>query len=375
LDFIPNHIFDPQEFIRKPELQAAVRSGGQIKLVFSLLRAGSSLLQSVFDEYWRTSEGAEALIAATFLVGIPDCAEKRGIPVINAPIQPLLAPTNAFPSTFVAPWGAREHVFGNRITHKILQFVFWSIFRAELGRWRLKMGLAPVGNYFDWIQKRNIPTVYGFSPSVLPVPDDWPDNHHVTGYWFLEESPGWQADPGLVQFLNDGPPPVYVGFGSMDLQNAEPMSNLIIQALLESSQRGILASGWGGLRSEKLPPTIHPVQDIPHSWLFPQTAGVVHHGGMGTTAAGLRAGVPAIILPVGGDQPFWADRLQRLGVGLRSASYFKITSRRRLVEDIIRVTSEPSMNSKAAVLGAKIRTEQGCEMAVDLIQKSLVNRV
>lgn len=368
LEFSPTHGLDPQEFIRTPEIQAAVRQGGPLKTVAALLRKAGPLLEDLFDEYWRTSAGADVLIASTFLFGIPDCAEKRGIPLINAPLQALLAATRAFPASFFAPWGARENIFGNRITHCLVQFAFWMMVRTALNRWRLKMGLAPIRDYFDRLQARNIPALYGFSPSVLPAPDDWPPNHHVTGYWFLDEPPGWQPPSALVNFLESGPPPVYIGFGSMDTQDPARLTALAVKALAASGQRGVLASGWGGLGAEALPKTIFPIHEIPHSWLFPKMAALVHHGGMGTTAAGLRAGIPALILPVGGDQPFWADRIQRLGVGIRSAGYFKITAG-RLAVDIAFAVGETTLRSQSAALGEKIRAERGVERAVELIRK------
>jgi sterol 3beta-glucosyltransferase len=368
LEFIPNHGFDPQEFIRTPEIQAAGRQGGQLKALVSLLRKAGPLLEGMFDEYWRTSAGADILIASTMVFGIPDCAEKRDIPCINAPIHSLLVPTRAFPAAFFAPWGACENAFANPVTHRLVQFVFWGMFRTALNRWRLKMGLPRINNYFRWLQERNCPTLYGFSPNVLPAPNDWPSNHHVTGYWFLDQPPGWLPPPALINFLAGGPPPIYVGFGSMDTQDTARMTRLVVSALAASGQRGVLASGWGGLHAESLPETIFPIREIPHSWLFPQMAALVHHGGMGTVAAGLRSGIPAVILPLGADQSFWADRVQRLGVGIRSAGYFKITAE-RLAADITRAGSDNTLRGKAAALGKRIRAERGVEKAVELIRK------
>ena len=374
LNFIPMHGLDPQEFIRTPEIQSAVRQGGQLQILTSLLHKAGPLLESMFDEYWRTSADTDLLIASSLLFGIPDCAEKRGIPLIQAPIHALIAPTRAFPSAFLAPWGVQENNFVNPITHKIVQFVFWSLCRSVLNRWRKKMSLPRINNYFQNMQKRNDPTIYGFSPSVLPSPKDWPTNHHVTGFWFLEPASGWKPPQELIQFLESGPPPVYVGFGSMDTQDPARMTRLVVDALAACGQRGVLASGWGGLQSEFLPKTIFPISEIPHSWLFPQMAAIVHHGGMGTTAAGLRAGIPGIVIPLGGDQPFWADRLQRLGVGIHSGSFFKITSK-RLAADITRAVNNPNVRAGAAALGEKIRVEHGVDRAVELIQNYQVKNI
>ena len=268
LDYIPFQGFDPLEFIRTPEIQAAVRQGGPLRILTSLLRKAGPLLDGMFD----TSTGADLLIASSLVFGIPDCAEKRGLPLIQAPIHALLVPTRAFPSAFFAPWGAQENFFANPITHRIVQFAFWSLCRTKLNRWRLKMGLPLIDDYFQQMQARNDPTFYGFSPSILTTPTDWPPNHRVTGYWFLEPPLGWRPPDEFIQFLESGPPPVYVGFGSMDTQDPARMSHLVVEALAASGQRGVLASGWGGLRADALPETIFPIHEMPHSWLFPRMA-------------------------------------------------------------------------------------------------------
>ena len=154
----------------------------------------------------------------------------------------------------------------------------------------------------------------------------------------------------------------------MDAQDSARMTSLVVSALAATGKRGVLASGWSRLHAESLPETIFPIREIPHSWLFHKMAALVHHGGQGTTAAGLRSGIPSIILPLAGDQPFWADRVQRLAVGIRSAGYFEITAD-RLAADIARAVGDITLRGNAAALGETIRAERGVERAVELIQK------
>ena len=160
----------------------------------------------------------------------------------------------------------------------------------------------------------------GYSPHVIPVPRDWDDRHVVTGYWFLDEPEGWQPPEGLEEFLAAGEAPVYVGFGSMGDRDAERTTAVVIEALAELGRGAVLSSGWGGLSESDLPDGFFMVGSVPHSWLFPRVAAVVHHGGAGTTAAGVRAGIPAVVTPVLGDQPFWGRTLARLGVGTAVAA-------------------------------------------------------
>jgi UDP:flavonoid glycosyltransferase YjiC (YdhE family) len=211
-------------------------------------------------------------------------------------------------------------------------------------------------------------TICGFSPSILPVPTDWPPHHHVTGHWFLDEPASWQPPADLVRFLEDGPPPIYVGFGSMGETDPERITRVALEALALCDRRGVLLSGWSGMGDVSLPATVHHIDAIPHSWLFPKMAALVHHGGMGTTAAGLRAGVPAAVVPLGGDQPFWARRIEQLGAGVRCASLAKVTAK-RLADIVDSITTDAGLRRQAAVLGERIRAEDGVGQAVAVIQE------
>jgi sterol 3beta-glucosyltransferase len=208
--------------------------------------------------------------------------------------------------------------------------------------------------------------LYGYSRHVLPPPADWGPDEHVTGYWFLDPEETWQPPADLAAFLAAGPPPVYIGFGSMGSRNPAASAQLALGALAASGQRGILASGWGGLRETDLPESVFMVRAVPHSWLFPQLAAVVHHGGAGTTAAGLRAGVPSLIVPFFGDQPFWGRRVAALGVGPDPLP------RKRLSEDTLasairQAVGDAGMKVQAAAMAEKIRAEDGVVKAIDLV--------
>ena len=168
----------------------------------------------------------------------------------------------------------------------------------------LHLPAAPFMGPFKSTQLQHAPTLYGFSPSVLPKPPDWGEDVHVTGYWFLDEDTSWTPPPALIDFLDRGPAPIYVGFGSMGSRKPEETADMVLQALAQTQQRAMLISGWGGLRKAALPDTVYMADSIPHAWLFSRVAAVVHHGGAGTVAAGLRAGVPSIVIPFFGDQPF-----------------------------------------------------------------------
>jgi sterol 3beta-glucosyltransferase len=370
-------IQSPQELLRLPEMQAFMPKGGKGTSLFDLLaiarvakRHMADFVAAYFDACWASSEDVDLLIASTTSFGGPDFAEKQGIPCILAVIQPL-TPTRAFPQPLLASRDVRLNHAINRLTYYVLRMFTWLVLGKPINKWRREMGLAPHSGFSYWHQIQAQTTVYGFSPSVLPTPADWPPNHHVTGYWLLDEPTGWQPSAHLVRFLEDGPPPVCVGFGSMPGGDMIRMARVVLEALRLSNQRGVLLSGWGELGgSLSLPETTCSLESIPHSWLFPRMRAVVHHGGMGTTAAGLRAGIPSVIIPTGADQPFWAQRVEQLGVGVHCASFSKVTAD-QLAAALREVTTDTALRQRAAALGERIRAEDGVGQAVAVIQKQL----
>ena len=201
----------------------------------------------------------------------------------------------------------------------------------------------------DW------PICHGFSPAVVPRPADWPPNVHVTGYWWPARTPGWRPPDLLVDFLGAGPPPVFVGFGSMTGSH-ERLNDVVAAAVERAGVRAVVQSGWAEL--ETAGDDILLVGDVPHDWLFPRTAAVVHHAGAGTTAAGLRAGVPAVPVPFLVDQPFWADRLHRLGVSPQPLPLHELTP--DTLAEALRACLDPSMyRDRATELPHRIRGEDG----------------
>jgi sterol 3beta-glucosyltransferase len=210
--------------------------------------------------------------------------------------------------------------------------------------------------------------LYAYSEAVVPRPADWGEHVAVTGYWFLDAPAGWPPPPGLLKFLADGPPPVYVGFGSMFMAGGAPMTTVVVKALELSGQRGVIATGWGGLTAEIGPDHVYFLEAVPHDWLFPRVAAVVHHGGAGTTGAGLRAGRPTVVCPLVGDQPFWGRRVAELGVGSAPLPRAKLTAE-RLAEAISAAVTDAKMQERAADLGERIRAEDGVARAVALIHQ------
>jgi UDP:flavonoid glycosyltransferase YjiC (YdhE family) len=297
-------------------------------------------------------------------------AEKARIPFLQAYVVPF-TPTRNFPSILVANSPRWLGGSFNRLSHHLMRQMMWQGFRSAdtLAR-RKTLGLpaAPFAGPYNSDRTRGLPILYGFSPAVIPAPSDWNENIHVTGYWFLDESDDWAPPSALTNFIESGSPPVYIGFGSMSNRKPEEMADLVVRALTQIDQRAVLLSGWGGLSKTDLPDSIFMLDSIPHAWLFPRVAAVVHHGGAGTTAAGLRAGVPSVIVPFFGDQPFWGRRVADLGIGPEPISRQRLTAG-RLATAIHQAVTDQEMRQRAAELGEKIRGENGIARAVEIIAR------
>lgn len=293
-------------------------------------------------------------------------AEKLDIPLVQAYVFPF-TPTKEFSSVLTPKLPA---VF-NRFSHHLTRQLMWQGFRsadAIARRKVLNTPASPLLGPYDSRSTRNMPILYGFSPSVIPTPSDWNGNTHITGYWFVDELDNWQPPTALLEFLQSDSPPVYIGFGSMSNRNPEQTADLVIQALALTNQRAILLSGWGGLQKANIPDSIFMIDSIPHSWLFPRVSAVVHHGGASTTAAGLKAGVPSVIIPFFGDQPFWGQCVADLGVGSKPIPRKKLTAE-RLANAIQEVVTNEDIRQHAAKLGKQIQTENGIESAVTIINQ------
>jgi sterol 3beta-glucosyltransferase len=209
------------------------------------------------------------------------------------------------------------------------------------------------------------PALTTVSRHVVQRPADWDAHFQVTGYLF-DDDPDWTPPPDLLDFLAAGDAPVYIGFGSMPDSKPQITTQMLFDAVQQSGQRAVILTGWAGFGADDVPANIHILKYAPHGCLFPKMAAVVHHGGAGTTAAGFRAGVPTVIVPHSGDQPYWGRRARQLGVGTDSIPRKKLTAD-RLAAAIQEVTTNRQMRDKAAELSRKIAEEDGIGDAVKAI--------
>jgi sterol 3beta-glucosyltransferase len=328
--------------------------------------SGLAMRQRMMEDAWEAARGADAVVYHPRVLGAYDAVQKLRVPAILVEFLPLLVPTRSFPFP-LAPH-LRLGGFVNRLSYAAVRLANLP-YQDMRNRWRVRaLGLPARPWFADDFRRggRRLPVLYAFSPHVIPPPAEWRGRAEVTGSWFLDAPSDWRPPEDLAAFLAAGPPPVYVGFGSMVGPDAERVTATVVAALKKCGQRGILATGWGGLTRIHEPGTILQVESVPHGWLFPRVAAVVHHGGAGTTAAGLRAGKPTVICPFFHDQPFWGRVVWNLGVGPRPIPQAEL-SVDRLAEAIRAATGDDGMRQRAVALGEKVRSEDGVARAVEAI--------
>jgi UDP:flavonoid glycosyltransferase YjiC (YdhE family) len=344
---------------------ASGRNRHALPVARELLRRVRPLLTEWLSDFWRVAQGSDVLVFSPVATPAWSVAERLGIPGVAAYLQPLHR-TRHFAAVGVPSSVSLGSGF-NVATHVLTQQLMWLPVRQQINAWRRDtLGLPSVRGGGPLSPTRRVPlfpTMYAFSPRVVPKPSDWDLAIRLTGYWVLAPDSAWRPPPELEAFLAAGPPPVSIGFGSMTPASAGHLTAIAVEALAASGQRGVLLGGWGTFGEGALPSSVIAVRDVPHEWLLPRMRAIVHHGGAGTTGAALRAGVPSIVVPLGFDQPFWGRRVHALGVGPRPIS------RRRLsagwLADAIRTaTSDRAMRARAASLGAGLRSERGVENAI-----------
>jgi UDP:flavonoid glycosyltransferase YjiC (YdhE family) len=355
----------------RADYQALLGLAGQggLRGKWQLLREAERLNRDLLADSWTACMDAQAIVYHPKALAGYHLAEKLNVPAFLAHPVPAFSVTAAFASPLLP---VRDHgPRVNRLTHAFVAWASGASQRKLVNAWReATLGLPPLRRLNDaTLFGRPVPRLYGCSPLVVPPPDDWGDAH-LTGFWFLDGAAAWRPDARLEAFLAAGPPPVYVGFGSMVGADPRGLTARVVAAVRAAGVRAVLARGWGALEDMTDDSAIHWLEQAPHEWLFPRMAAVVHHGGAGTTAAGLRAGVPGIICPFFGDQPFWGARVHALGVGPRPIAQKRLTVD-ALAAAIREAVGNEDMQARARALGRAIAAEDGVGHAVKLIGERL----
>jgi len=335
------------------------RSGNAWMGLVRSMRFAFDMLEKSHDDILALCRKSDLVIVPVQSAAGKNEAEQLNLPYLSVTFMP-----------WGIPWEDPNRPFVKRVAYKALDGMIGLITTRPLNKIRKKQGLPPVGPEGFASPKLNLIPI---SPIIYNPNTFWDPHHHVVGYWFVDEPEGWSPNEELQAFLENGEPPLLISLGAMSLGD-DTMQETVDGFLKALQVKGIRAivQGWEeALQNMNLPPTIHAARSIPHSWLLPRCAGIIHHGGFGTTAAGLRAGIPALVIPHMVDQFYWGQRIYELGAGPKPVQKVKldITS---LAAGIQELVQNDTLRSTASALAEQIKQENGLHNAVQLIEKTFL---
>ncbi|NEU08159.1 glycosyltransferase family 1 protein [Flavihumibacter sp. R14] len=315
------------------------------------------IIKTSLNEFYKMAQESDLVIYRTktladvFLTQL-DCH------AIRAAVVPAMEETTAFLNPIMS--GLKIPAFLNRWSYKFneLRFMF---FKKPIEQFRLQHGLSE-----DLPELQGIPGIYGISKHFLDRPEDWANNHHLTGFWFSQTKN--ELDPELDQFISSGKPPLLITFSSMPV--AKELHDLIIDCISKFDERFIIIKGWGEWNLSDSP-NIKIIDSAPFDALFPRMRAIIHHGGLGTTAECLRAGKPMFICPPVfpfGDQYFWGDLAHRKGVAVKPLPLPRFTAE-KFDKGVRQLLTDEKLYRNSITIAKKINAENGVEKAVETIER------
>jgi UDP:flavonoid glycosyltransferase YjiC (YdhE family) len=391
-----------RDFVESNGLEFYPLGGDPKALIAYMVKTGGALLPSHFNEIvedvpekrkmleeiiescWGActaadpgSEGA-APFKADAIIGNPPCyghahvAEKLRVPLHMMFTVPW-TPTTAFPQPLSNLAPGRHPSRLNWLSYFAVDLLTWAGIGDIINRFRERtLGLPRLrvaAEGANVINDRAVPFTYLWSPALIPKPGDWHDNVDIADFIFFEQQSRFEPSPELITFIEGGAPPIYVGFGSCVVENPAELTRIIFAALEAAGVRGIVSAGWAGLGGGEAPPNVYLVGECAHDWLFPRCAAVCHHGGAGTTAAGLRCDRPTVIVPFFGDQPFWGQIVAAAGAGPDPVPIRELSVER--LAAAFRACARPEVCARAAEIGTVLRSRDGADLAVEAFYRHL----
>ncbi|RGP74453.1 hypothetical protein FLONG3_6012 [Fusarium longipes] len=315
---------------------------------------------------------ADAIIANPPSFAHVHCAEALGIPLHIMFTMPWTA-TRSFPHPLANIQSENmDPRASNYLSYGVVDLMTWQGLGDVINAWRvrdLELERLPAAVGPDIVEIMKIPHTYCWSPALVPKPADWGDNIDISGF-FLRDEPSYTPPSDLERFLANGPLPVYIGFGSIVIDDPAEMTKIVKGACQRAGVRVIISRGWSKLGGdESSTDSVFYLGDCPHEWLFKRVAAVVHHGGAGTTACGLINGRPTTIVPFFGDQPFWGGVVASNGAGPQPIAYRSLSIDK--LSEAIRFCLSPEAQNSAHIIASQMRREKGVEQAVNSFHRHL----
>ncbi|KEQ75718.1 sterol glucosyltransferase [Aureobasidium namibiae CBS 147.97] len=370
---------DPNELmsymVKNPGLIPSMKSmqAGEITKKRAMIR---EMLEGCWRSCIEPDDATGAPFVADAIVANPPsfahvhCAQALGIPVHLMFTMPWTA-TKSFPHPLAnIKDNKAEPSIINRLSYAMVEWMTWQGLADVVNGWRETLDLEPVptteGPFLAYTQ--NIPTTYCWSGALVPKPSDWGQHIDVCGFFF-RDTPDYKPPQDLQDFLNAGSTPIYIGFGSIVLEDPEKISLIIAEAVRITGVRCVLSKGWAGLSNVSQSPDIFELGDCPHEWLFQHVSAVIHHGGAGTTACGLKNGLPSLVCPFFGDQPFWGEMIHAAGAGPKPIHHKSLSVDN--LSEAIRFLTTPEAAEFAHLIAQRMSTESGVQTAVQSFHRNL----
>jgi UDP:flavonoid glycosyltransferase YjiC (YdhE family) len=333
------------------------RSPNVVMGLIRVMRFAFNMLEQSHEDILAQCREADLVVTPSNCAAGKNEADLLGLPSVSANFMPWSIPVHD-----------PDRPLYKRLAFAGIGKLIELITTRPLNRIRRHQGLPPVGPEGFTSTRLDLVPV---SPAIYAPNPHWEPRHRMVGYWFVKEPDGWGPPEDLLAFLDNGEPPLLISLGAMSLGNGDAVEtvSLFVDAIQQAGVRAIIQGWREGLGQLRLPPIIFAAGTLPHSWLMPRTAGVVHHGGFGATSATLRAGVPQLIIPHIADQFYWAQRVHTLGVGVPSIPRSRL-SIERLTASLEALVHDDMLRTTASHLAEQIRTETGVDNAVRLIEET-----
>ncbi|OHW99369.1 glycosyltransferase family 28 domain-containing protein [Colletotrichum incanum] len=316
---------------------------------------------------------ADAIIANPPSMAHIHCAEKLGIPLHMVFTMPW-CPTQAFHHPLASmSYGEADKSVANYLSFIMMELLTWQGLGDLINKFRTQtLGLDPISPMWgcQLLPRLRVPYSFLWSESLIPKPADWDSHINITGFSFLPLADKYTPPPDLTAFLESGPPPIYIGFGSIVVDDPKALTQLIFKAVKIAGVRAIVSKGWGGVGGgDNVPDGIYLIGNCPHDWLFKRVSAVVHHGGAGTSAAGIAAGRPTVVVPFFGDQPFWGQMIARAGAGPAPVPFKEMTA--DTLATSITFALKPEVQVAVQQMAQRIAEEDGAGDTAKDIQERL----
>jgi len=314
---------------------------------------------------------ADVIVANPPSFGHIHCAEALNVPLHMIFTMPW-SPTSVYPHPFAGLDAGGDQPLQNFLSYGVVDLIIWSGIADLVNAFRRdSLGLPPLSHLdgAGLLEDHAVPFTYLWPDALMPRPSDWGPHIDLANFTFHDQAQRYQPPDALRDFLAAGDPPIYVGFGSVLVEDPTAVTRTIFTALQKAGARGIVSEGWARLRGETPPPNVFVIGDTPHDWLFPRCRAVCHHGGAGTTSAGLRVGLPTVVVPSFGDQFFWGRMVAEAGAGPTPIPIARLDS--ATLTAAFEMCGRPEVRERAQALGGRLRETDGAELAVRSMYRQL----